>query len=321
MSPTLYGHAHLDGVRRALERLRTEQGRADARYRVSRQVLNPVLQPLGFVVVADHYYQPLHTDRAARAVATEHEPIWSARDDADAAVLLDRLLGTYAEEFRSEQGPAARFGFSAPPSQVGTCDQEVLYAMVRDRRPSRVVEIGAGGSTMIIAAALAANGDGASFTSVEPYPSPWLSERVQAIAAAVDFDLRASAVQDVGRSLAVELGPDDLLFVDSSHVHRPGSDVEYEFLEMYPALADGVVLHVHDIFLPSDYPSEWNTVHRRYWNEQYVLEAVLRNSGRYRTLLPLCHLASTRPEVFEAHLPGFERGVRPGSFWAEVTSA
>ena len=129
-------------------------------------------------------------------------------------------------------------------------------------------------------------------------------------------------MQSVGAGLVEALGPGDVLFVDSSHVHRPGSDVEHEFLDLYPRLAPGVVLHVHDVFLPRDYPARWDTAQRRYWNEQAVLAAVLANSGRYRVLLPLAHLAEHRRELFERHLtPGFTERTEPASMWLEVSES
>ena len=258
------------------------------------------------MVTADHFYQPLPTDRTLRAQGRRHRvPSTYAADADKAAALLAEILTEYGAEFHGPDGPAAKFGYTPARSQLGPGDQEVLFALLRHVRPNRVVEIGAGGSTLITAAALALNDNGATFTSIEPFPAAWLSEVLPSIEMSVDLSLRPTPLQDVDADLFRQLEVGDVLFVDSSHVYRPGSDVEHEFLEIYPRLADGVLLHVHDVFLPDDYPPAWNLVERRYWNEQYVLEAVLANSVRFRPLLPLAHLAQSARPTFQSALSDF----------------
>lgn len=171
---------------------------------------------------------------------------------------------------------------------------------------------------MILAAALALNANDAELVSVDPYPAPWLEDVMSALPQVVNFRQLSSRLEDAGPEVASHLAAGDVLFVDSSHVYRPGNDVECLFLDVYPRLARDVVVHVHDIFLPADYPG-WNRRDRRYWNEQYILEAVLANSDRYDTLLPLAHLAAARRDVFERHLgASFTSQALPGSFWLRV---
>jgi hypothetical protein len=117
-----------------------------------------------------------------------------------------------------------------------------------------------------------------------------------------------------------ELDAGDILFIDSSHVIRPFGDVLVEFQEIIPRLAKGVLVHIHDIFTPFDYPEKWLRRERRLWNEQYLLEVMLAHSDRYRTLLAMNWLSREHPiELSKAFpiLANFPE-CEPGAFWFEV---
>src|SRR5690606_29222842 len=89
-------------------------------------------------------------------------------------------------------------------------------------------------------------------------------------------------VEDIPLEYFRQLQPNDVLFIDSSHVIRPQGDVLYEFLELLPDLPSGVFVHIHDIFTPFDYPEDWVKDHVRLWNEQYLLEAFLSFNRDFR---------------------------------------
>lgn len=89
-------------------------------------------------------------------------------------------------------------------------------------------------------------------------------------------------VEDVDKSLFSELGKDDILFIDSSHIIRPQGDVLFEYLELLPVLRAGVIVHVHDIFSPREYPKELVMDEVKFWNEQYLLEAFLTSNHEWR---------------------------------------
>src|SRR6185436_2875210 len=113
-----------------------------------------------------------------------------------------------------------------------------------------------------------ANGTG-KLTCIEPYPE----ERL--IGAALNFELMQKRVEEIEVDFFTRLEANDILFIDSSHTVKFGSDVCYEFLEVLPRLNAGVWIHVHDIFFPHDYPTEWLLQRRLALNEQYLLEAFL----------------------------------------------
>ncbi|MEO8801981.1 MAG: hypothetical protein ABI304_11880, partial [Rudaea sp.] len=115
---------------------------------------------------------------------------------------------------------------------------------------------------------------------------------------------------------ALESG--DVLFIDSSHVAKTGSDVNYLYFEVLPRLAPGVRVHIHDIFLPHDYPREWVLDENRSWNEQYLLRALLMHSKGFRVIFGCSYAFWRFPELVRtalAHPNG--HAFAGGSFWIE----
>ena len=108
------------------------------------------------------------------------------------------------------------------------------------------------------------------------------------------------------------------MFVDSSHVIRPQGDVLKEFLEIFPQLASGVYIHVHDIFSPKDYLREWVVNEVRFWNEQYLLEALLSNSNRYEVIGALNYLKHSQYDRLKEVCPYLTPEREPGSFYMRV---
>jgi hypothetical protein len=179
----------------------------------------------------------------------------------------------------------------------GLVDSAALYAMVRHHRPQKVVEVGSGYSTRMARDAIERNGSGELIT-IEPFPQ----ERMPS---APTYPVE---VQRVPLDLFESLEENDILFIDSSHVLRTGGDVKYEYLEILPRLAAGVLVHVHDVFIPDDYPLDWFTDRHRFWSEQYLLQAFLAFNEQFEVLWS-SHMLDRQVEW---HLPHGEPG---GSFW------
>ena len=118
-----------------------------------------------------------------------------------------------------------------------------------------------------------------------------------------------------GDRLVEMLHEGDLLFINSSHIIRPQGDVVFEYLELLPSLESGVFVHVHDVFTPRDYLDEWLLEEKRFWNEQYLLEAILSNSHRYEILLANNYLRHDHPAEFERVCPYLSAGAEPGSLY------
>ena len=147
-------------------------------------------------------------------------------------------------------------------------DAAAAYALVRRERPTQIVEIGSGHSTRFLARAAADEGLGAVLTCIDPEP--------RASLAGLDVRHEARLLNEMDRRTVAGLAAGDILFIDSSHVAMPGTDVDRLFLDVLPRLASGVLIHVHDVFLPEGYPPGW--IWRGY-NEQIVVGALLAGGG------------------------------------------
>jgi len=154
--------------------------------------------------------------------------------------------------------PAPRFEQGWFPA----LDAAAAYALVRSRKPARIVEVGSGHSTRVLARAVHDGGLETAITALDPAPRAAI-EGLAAGGRPVEW-IRAT-VQEAGDGLTEGFAPGDMLFIDSSHILMPGSDVDILFNHILPGLPAGAVVHVHDIFLPDDYPAEWDW---RGYNEQ-----------------------------------------------------
>jgi methyltransferase family protein len=144
-------------------------------------------------------------------------------------------------------------------------DAAAAYAVVRTLKPRRIVEVGSGHSTRFLARAVADGGLATRITAIDPKP--------RANIEGLDVEWIRKPVQRIAAFPA--LGAGDILFIDSTHQLKPGSDVDFLLNAVLPMLPAGVRVHFHDIFLPDDYPSEWSW--RRY-NEQAAVAALIERN-------------------------------------------
>lgn len=158
-------------------------------------------------------------------------------------------------------------------------DAEVAYALVRTLWPKRIVEVGSGNSTRLFREAVKDGGLNTKLVSIDPFP------RVE-VETVADQVIRKRLEHVAGDELQALLECGDFLFIDSSHEVRTGNDVVSLFLRVVPGLKKGVVIHIHDIFLPFEYPSDWiihNTLNVD-WAEQYLVQAMLQASDHFEIL-------------------------------------
>ncbi len=163
----------------------------------------------------------------------------------------------------SGKGPA-RFDQSWFPR----LDAAAAYAIVRRGRPQRIVEIGSGHSTRFMAQAVQDGELSTCITCIDPAPRATLNK--------LNVEHRQTLLRDADQSLFGALAPGDILFIDSSHIAMPGTDVDRLFLDVLPRLASGTLIHVHDITLPYGYPEVWAW---RGYNEQLMVGALLQGKG------------------------------------------
>jgi hypothetical protein len=274
---------------------------------------------LGFHVTPNRFTEPIPDSR--------HLPhaLWERRPELVGIDLNEesqrKLLVEFSSRYQSEydafpQAPTAeRDRFFLDNAFFESVDAEVLYCMIRHFRPRRIVEIGSGYSTLLAAQAVTVNRerDGAvcDLVAVEPFPSEVLRNGVPGLARLLETPVERVPIEEF-----TSLGQDDILFIDSSHILRIGGDVQYEFLEILPRLAPGVLIHVHDVFLPYEYPKEWVLEEHRFYTEQYLLQAFLSFNQAFQVLWAGYFMHREHPDELRAAFGSYRTGEpRPGSFW------
>lgn len=194
-------------------------------------------------------------------------------------------------------------GYRSENGYFDTPDAEALYLMIRRYKPSQVIEVGCGNSTRVTRQAVIDGGLDTRVTAIDPFPRADIAHVVDAF--------EQKRLEQVDPALFGGLGAGDVLFIDSSHQVRLGNDVAHLFCNVIPQLAAGVVIHVHDVFLPYEYPKRF-FYDCPSWGEQYMLHALMQ-SGGYELLWPGYHLQKDRADAVAA-LPFLMHG-RAQSFW------
>jgi Methyltransferase domain/Domain of unknown function (DUF4214) len=234
---------------------------------------------------AGHFHSPIVNpdevaDYVARNAKLEYDKIAGIGLDLPK---MERFWTAHQELFRDAQFPetksqSGRFYYSDSPFPYG--DAITLYAILGSQRPRKLVEIGSGFSTACMLDSADRLGLSAlEITCIEPYPS-----RLKALLRPNDYErltIIESPVQRVPLEALVSLSRNDILFIDSTHVLKTGSDVHYELFDILPALPSGVLIHVHDCPYPFEYPSAWIFRDNYSWNEAYAIRAFLMYNDRF----------------------------------------
>ena len=273
--------------------------------------LPPMFVPPG------HFYSPVPSAAdvatyAQRVARPEPESLGAIdlRLDAQLA-LLDELVPLYADaDFPEEQRTDRRYWYEN--HSFGYGDALVLHLMLRHLRPARMIEVGSGWSSCMTLDTIEHHLDWATeLTMIEPYP-----HQLHLLLHDGDLDrfrLLDQGVQSVPLDEFRRLGAGDVLFIDSTHVSRVGSDVNHEIFEIFPEIASGVHVHFHDIFFPFEYPLDW-VQEGRGWNEAYVLHAFLEYNDAFEIVLWNDLLHKRAPERMERDFPLTRRN-SGGSIW------
>ena len=228
--------------------------------------------------------------------------------------LLDELKQFYAQQPFSDE-PTAGFRYYFKNVFFSYSDALFLYSMIRYAKPKRIIEIGSGYSSFVMLDTNERFFDNSiRLTFIEPYPDRLRSRLKETDLKAVD--LLAKRVQDVELERFSELVAGDILFVDSSHVSKVGSDVNHILFEILPRLAKGVFVHFHDIFYPFEYPDDWILKRRWFWNEAYILRSFLQYNSAFKVRVWNNYLGKFYPEKLEESMPLAIKNLG-GSIWLE----
>lgn len=205
-------------------------------------------------------------------------------------------------------GEGGKQGFFLGNDQYSHFDAAVLFVLMCEFKPRRVIEVGSGFSSLLMSdVARRFLPDGCAITCIEPFPKDFLQDPHYGL------QLVREKVQTLPLSFFDALQAGDLLFIDSSHVAKTGSDVNFLLLEVLPRLPPGVLVHVHDVFLPQEYPRSWVVHDNRSWNEQYMLRALLTHNDRMEVVFGTEYAKVALPEqTFKAL-----ESIKPwaGSLW------
>lgn len=251
-----------------------------------------------------HFYSPVASAddlaRAVAAVAVSAPMLGIDMREAEQLAFLERLSVYYRDiAFPEQNDGTTRFAFNNP--SYSWCDATILFCMLRELRPRRIIEVGSGYTSCLILDVNELYFDWEiDCTFIEPYPDLLRSLLKPQDAGRVN--LVASKLQDVNTTLFESLEAGDILFIDSSHVVKAGSDVLTLFANILPRLKVGTFIHFHDIFDRFEYPSDW-LMEGRGWNEQYFLRTFLQYNSSFLIKLFTPHMIVRYGAWFREHMP------------------
>ncbi len=199
--------------------------------------------------------------------------------------------------------------------QYGPGDAACFAGIIGFAQPKQIIEIGSGWSSALALDASESFGFAVNHTFVEPFP-----ERLNLALRPSDRQrvvIHEQPVQAISLQVFKTLEANDILFIDSTHVYKPGSDVQYLLNHVLPVLAAGVLIHIHDMFFPFEYPTSWIQEGRN-WNELYMVRMLLQNSNRYQVRFWNHYLVATHHAIASAAIP--ELAINAGGgLWLSVS--
>jgi hypothetical protein len=265
-------------------------------------------QRLGWDILPRHFYSAIPEIRKLQSNESWRQPTsmigvagadmesqLSFLDECCAPPLPERLKGVDIYEHACQENGERGYG----PAEA-----EFLFCFITTKRPRRIVQVGCGVSTAIILLAAKEAGYSPQLTCIEPFPSDYLIRRAKDN----QIELLPEPAQEVDLSRLTSLEPGDLLFVDSTHAVRPGSEVNRIILEALPRLPAGAFVHFHDIYFPYDYQSAVLTS-LFFAAESTLLHAFLINNRRYSIAVSLSMVHHACPERMQSLLPHYRPAV------------
>jgi hypothetical protein len=280
---------------------------------------------LGLHIIPNHFYQPVPDTRFIP------KSLWDGKSEMIGVRMNDSLQLQLIQDFKSmfydeyNQFPPTPLanGFSQPVALFysdnpffGPVDAEFLYCMIRYLKPNKVIEVGSGYTTYLSAQAILVNqqkdGRLCDLIAIEPYPNKILQKGFPGLTS-----LKTNKLQEIPFNYFNILKENDILFIDSSHILNIGSDVAYLFLEILPRLNSGVYVHIHDIYLPYEYPRSMIFTEKKFYNEQYLLQSFLINNYQFEVVYVGYYLHKHYSHELKKAVPRYDPSShkKPVSFW------
>jgi SAM-dependent methyltransferase/predicted O-methyltransferase YrrM len=271
-----------------------------------------------------HYYSPMYD---ARELAEQQAQIWPSisrptpdvdwREDAQLELCNEISATQDPMELQADE-PSDPSEYWALNDQYPPLDAWVLAALLRRVRPALMIEIGCGYSSLVSARVNREYLDGSmKFVCIEPYPRQFLLDGVDGLS-----DLRVERIQDTPLEQFDELRDGDVLFVDTSHTVKTGGDVTWIFHEILPRLAAGVYVHIHDVFLPGDYPQPW-VMEGWGWNESYLVRSFLSYNSAFEVIWGSQYMIQRHRDCIDRAFPEAARYAdrAGGALWLRRTTS
>lgn len=278
---------------------------------------------LGIHITRVHYYEPIPDTRSLK------DEIWNRKSELiginfneakQLALLSDfsKIIKAEVQDFpRTSKEISKPYDFYYKNEGFPAVDADILYYMIRSLKPRKIIEIGSGFSTFLSAKAVIKNSQidshESEFITIEPYPSDIIKAGLPGLSVLI-----SKKVQEVPLTVFLELKENDILFIDSTHISSIGSDVNYEIFEILPRLQKGVLIHFHDIYLPSEYPKELIFKDRFFWNEQYLLRSFLIFNDHFEVMWSSNFMFMNYKDKLSNTFHSFE-GKTGASFWLKKT--
>ena len=278
-------------------------------------------EKVGFHLTPVHFYQPIPDTKELlldkKRIWLKSELVGINMNDNLQLEFLHKIFPKYYNEYvkfaKNENERCSEHDFYFGNVAFESVDAEVLYCMIRYFKPSKVIEIGSGFSTLLIAQASQYNrkeGKDLDLIVIDPYPRNMI-ENLPEISSVIK-----KRVQEIDFAFFQQLCSGDILFIDSSHVVKTGADVNYMYLEVLPRLKEGVIIHTHDIFIPMEYPEDWVLREHRFWTEQYLLQAFLIHNSAFKILWGGHYMHINYPKELKSTFPSYDsKNTIPGSLW------
>lgn len=279
-------------------------------------------QKIGLNILPNHFYSPIpDLNELNINIWQNHSKMVGINiNQKNQLELLNLFLNNFKKEF--DQIPFTRDQDQQPYQYYlnndffGPISGEVLYCMIRQFKPKRIIEIGSGFSTFLIAQTIIKNFKmnpeyKCELISIDPFPNKILKRGLPGLA-----KLITKKVQEIPVNFFTKLEENDILFIDSSHALKIGGDVQYEYLEIIPRLSKGVIIHIHDILLPAEYHKKWILKDKLFWNEQYLLQAFLTFNDYFEILFAGSFLHHHHSKYLKSIFKSYQKTNRfSTSFW------
>jgi hypothetical protein len=250
-----------------------------------------------------HFYSPAIS---RRELSLDQERVFSDRElvgvdlQEEAQIALFPRLARYFDAIPFDNEQKAPFRYRYNNSSYNYGDAIIYWSMLNLLRPNRIIEIGSGFSSALALDTIDFMRLPTICTFVDPYP-----ELANAVTAPLlpPHSIVPERVQTLSPSIMKQLGSGDILFIDSSHVLKAGSDVHFELTELLPRIPRGAIIHFHDVFTNFEYPKKWVIENSYGWNEQYGLHLFLMYNREFEIIYFNHYFARKFSNVIREHAP------------------